>query len=164
MIRKTKLLIVLTALFITSCGGKTAEKFRLSPEFYTSENSGINYVPSSNFAEEYAVTVTAKIKAKASFGVYVYSSTCGTCATFSPILDNYLKANNLKLYGVQFSDLKPVKDDLYKRVTTVPYLAMYQEGRVRAYLDSWESSDREYFSSASKFALWFSTNIDISPN
>lgn len=156
--RRKHTLFLLIALFATSCTKQKIVPFRLSPEFYTSTNSGINY------KVNYSDNVITKADAKASFAVYVYSVGCSACNSFSPHLQTYLTTNNIMMYAVTLSEVQAGGGDLYKAGKYTPYVSLFNKGKIVATLDPLSDKHTAYFKSAVSFGEWFETYVDISPN
>lgn len=157
MKHKIKLLLF-TTLFAVSCAGRTPTPFRLSPEFYTTTNSGLNYEVT------YADEVLSKAKAKASFATYVYSVGCNACTHFSPIIDEYAQTNNIMIYAVSIFEVQAEGGALKNASTYTPYVAIFKTGRIVATLDPLKDAHKDYFRTIEGFGTWFETYVDVSAN
>lgn len=154
--RKKITLLLLIALLSTGCRAKNIEKFRLSPEFYTTINSGINYDVT------YVDDILPKAEANYSFAVYVYSLGCSGCNRFSPYLAEYLQNNDLMIYAVTIFEVQAGGGALHKAGKYTPYVSLFNEGKIVTTLDPLNDAHTTYFKSATGFGEWFETYVDIS--
>lgn len=152
------ILLLFTALFAVGCREKTPTPFRLSNEFYTTANSGLNY--DASYDEE----VLNKVKAKASFAAYVYSVGCNACTSFSPLIDEYAKTNDIMIYAVSIFDVQAAGGALKTASKYTPYVALFKTGRIVATLDPLKDAHKDYFRTIEGFSTWFETYVDVSEN
>lgn len=145
--------LALTVL-LTGCN-KLIEPFYLSDEFYTSENSGLNYVDYD--------TIETKIEEKASFACLIHILGCGTCYTFSALVDDYAKTNDLMFYALEIRELKTYNPSLYDKIEYAPAFLLFKEGEDVVSLKSNDNKQIEYFKYKKSFKEWFETYIIVTP-
>lgn len=131
--------------------------FRLSDEYYTSENKGLTYA-------DYQSSIAIKKEESASFASLVYLSGCPSCALFIPIVEKYATSNNLRFYAVDALDIRNSDSELFQTIKYAPSFVIYKEGTLFTFLDSGKDEHIDYFKSLSGFRTWFETYVDITPS
>ena len=98
---------------------------------------------------------------QASFPLFVFLSGCPTCADFEPIVEEYSKKNNIKMYSVDLNDIWGSENSVTSAIKYAPSMFIYRDGKVIKYLESSNVQDYEYYKSVYKLSEWFNENIDI---
>jgi len=81
--------------------------------------------------------VKEKIDNGEDFSLYVYSDTCAYCKEFSPVLEGYLKENNVNIYRVATTSAqehKAVSDMLGDKFQGTPSVFSFKSGAINDYL------------------------------
>lgn len=142
--------IILTLLLLTSC--KPNYPFTLNEKYYEkSEIIELTNIEEFNELE----------RKKDSFGIYIYLPGCLTCSKFKPILDEFIKTNNITLYSISYLKIKNTSNTLVDNIETAPSLALFSDGKLVSYLDANKDEHIEYYESLDGFTNWFKTYVEI---
>jgi len=98
---------------------------------------------------------------KKTFAVYVYLPGCVSCASFSPIVEDFVRTEKITMYAVNLSDIFNDDNSITKRVSYTPSVFIFTDGEVIAYLDPGSDADLPYYQSLEKLTEWFNASIDI---
>lgn len=98
---------------------------------------------------------------KNTFALYVYLPACSSCASFFPVLKEYVDANDIKMYAVNLRDIYKESNSVSDRIQSSPSVFLYKDGEVIAYLDPASDDDLPYYKELEKLSEWFENNIDI---
>jgi len=88
--------------------------------------------------------VKEKIDKGEDFSLYVYSDTCQHCKTFSPILEAYLKDNNVKIYRVATTlsgDSEAMGAILGEKFQGTPSIFSFKDGKIDDYFAGAKSKE-----------------------
>ena len=112
-----------------------------------------------------AVNSTEELKKmqedKNTFALYIYLPACSSCASFFPVLKEYVDANDIKMYAVNLRDIYKESNSVSDRIQSSPSVFLYKDGEVIAYLDPASDDDLPYYKELEKLSEWFENNIDI---
>lgn len=143
-----KFILAITSLFsLASCNNNINEKVQI-------EGSAFNesYIDISN------EDLKSKINNHDSFLLYVYSPSCISCQEFSTIIDNYIKLNEVVIYGIN-SITEPIEElDISFKMT--PTLILFEKGEIIFNINP--ESNPETFVSSSSLKEYLSNYISIS--
>lgn len=161
MIKKHALFLVflplVSILFSCTNSNSNIQKFRLSDEFYTSENKGLLYA-------DFQSSISIKKEENATFASLVYLSGCPSCALFTPIVEEYATLKNMQFYAVDVIDLRDNDTELFHTIKYAPAFMIFKEGNFFIFLDSGNADQIDCFKSLSGFGTWFETYINVSPS
>lgn len=96
---------------------------------------------------------------KKSFAIYVYEESCYGCIKFSPILIEYLKSENLKIYRIDVSIAKSKDSPIKKEMEGTPAVFIFSEGEYITFLDSHNKKHTEAFKTPTAFGEWFTKYV-----
>lgn len=147
-----KSIILLPILLLSSC--KTTLPFNLEEKYYTQENKGLIEITD-------LTTFEALEEKKESFAIYIYLPGCLTCASFKPILDEFLNQNNLQIYSISYLTIKNKENTLKENIKYTPSVALFYKGKIETYLDATSNEHIEYYKSLDGFTSWFTTYIEL---
>ncbi len=146
--KKLKALFLSLILLIPGCGAK-ATYFSLDDKYY-------------NEAKIISLDSSAELKAlednKESFAVYVYLEGCLTCASFKPIVEEYVNSHNLTIYSISISKAKSLKS-VSSAIKYAPSVLLYNEGEIVSYLSTTSNNDAKYYKTIEDFTIWFESHI-----
>jgi len=92
-----------------------------------------------------ASEVKEKLEKGDDFSLYVYSDTCIHCKEFAPVLQDYLKEKDTKIYRVATttaSEDKAVKDLIGEKFQGTPSMFSFKNGELKDYFSG--SKTKEY--------------------
>ena len=98
---------------------------------------------------------------KETFAVYVYLPGCASCATFYPVVKEFVEANQIDMYALILSDFSKSTNSISSRVSYTPSMFIYKDGEVVAYLDPGSNDDLVYYETLEGLTTWFNKYIDI---
>lgn len=146
-----KKILLLSLVVLSSCK-KENYPFRLNEKYY----SNPKLVELSSL-EEYLQLE----KEKDSFGVYVYLPGCISCSNFKPIVEEFIKTNNIQLYSISYTKIKNDNNQLSKNIEYAPSVALFSNGTLVTYLDTEKEEHIEYYKTVEGFSNWFTTYVEI---
>ncbi len=129
-------------LFISGCGNK--EIYPLSEKYY----QGDSLITIDNH------TLKDLENTKSSFAVFVYMPNCLTSASFREVVERFLAEEEIA--GTIIDDTK-----LNETLKYYPSVAIYQEGKIIAYLRADSNDDKSYYESVEGFREWFTKYISL---
>lgn len=95
------------------------------------------------------------------FALYVYLPGCASCASFLPIVNEFVQANNIDMYSVKLSDIYDEPNSVSERLDYTPSILIYVDGKVVAYLDPGSNEDLKYYQTLEGLSTWFSQYLDV---
>ena len=144
-----KYLLLIPTLLLTSCKEVTYP-FYLNDQYYN-EGKLIELTSIDEFK-----TLENN---KESFGIYVFLPGCMTCASFKPILEEYIEMNKITLYSIPYTKLKNSNNTLKSNINYAPSVALFNEGEIVTYLDALDNEHINYYESVEGFSSWFETYV-----
>ena len=99
-------------------------------------------------------TYLDKIENNESFLLYVNLKGCSGCAEFRPILDSYIEKSGAEVFAISINDLDHPDNPYAGQIAYTPSLAIYENGTLKAFLDSGSDEDYEIFHDADLLASW----------
>lgn len=145
--------LFICSIFILSSCQKIEKPFYLDDEYY-SEEGKIEIIESYD-------TILENENQKKNFLVYVYTPGCMSCASFKPILNEYVKNNNLIVYGIAYSIVSEHKTKISKKVKYSPSVVIYYQGKIIDYLDATNNDYNKYYETYAGFSSWIESYIKI---
>ena len=134
-------------LFISGCGNK--EIYPLSEKYY----QGDSLITIDNH------TLKDLENAKSSFAVFVYMPNCLTSASFREVVESFLAEEEISFYQISGTIIDDTK--LNETLKYYPSVAIYQEGKIIAYLRADSNDDKSYYESVEGFREWFTKYISL---
>lgn len=98
---------------------------------------------------------------KKTFALYVYLPTCSSCASFYPIIDEFVKVNGIQMYAVNLRNVFEDHNSVSERLSYTPSVMIYENGEVKAYLDPGSDEDLPYYKTLEGLTEWFTSHIDL---
>ena len=95
------------------------------------------------------------------FALYVYLPGCASCASFLPIVKEFIEANDIVMYAVNLTDIYHDDNSVSSRVSYTPSMFIYEDGEVKAFLDPASNDDLPIYQSLESFSEWFSRYLDV---
>ncbi|MBR5341205.1 MAG: hypothetical protein IK151_04680 [Erysipelotrichaceae bacterium] len=95
------------------------------------------------------------------FALYVYLPGCVSCASFLPIVREFVEANQIDMYAVKLTDLSKTSNSVSDRVSYTPSMFIYIDGEVVAYLDPGSNDDLPYYETVEGLSSWFVKYLDV---
>ena len=95
------------------------------------------------------------------FALYVYLPACASCASFLPVVKEFIDENNIVMYAVKLSDIYHEDNSVSERVSYTPSMFIYENGEVKAYLDPSSDSDLPYYQTLEGLSEWFAKYLDV---
>ena len=156
---KKILTLFLIPLLLISCSKKTNPiiydgEFLLSEKYYTEIDKGLKD------DIDYSLIKQA-LDNKESFVVFIYSNGCMTCASFKPILEDFLNQHNMQFLASTFQLMKDNVTAINDYVKYTPGLVIFNNGDYVVDLDANEEEDTYAFKSLNGFTEWFSRFVII---
>lgn len=141
---KKLFLILLTVITLTSCAPK---QFELDDEYYF--NYDLIEIESLDEVEQMA-------NDGKSFALFVYMQGCSSCAAFKPVLNAFLKQNEMTFYSISAEVIGENKgNSIMKAIEYAPSVLLYNKGKVIASLDAMSDDDLPYYKTVAAFTSWF---------
>ena len=98
---------------------------------------------------------------KKSFVIYVYEESCGGCIKFSPVLKEYLKSENLKIYRIDVTVAKSKDSPIKEEMKGTPAVFVFDKGEYVTFLNSHKKKHTEAFKTATAFGEWFTKYVTL---
>ena len=98
---------------------------------------------------------------KKTFALYVYLPGCASCASFLPIVNEFVQANQIDMYSVKLTDIYDYPNVVSDRISYTPSMFIFVDGQVVSYLDPGKESDLVYYQTLEGLSSWFSEYIDV---
>jgi len=148
------LLYLLLSFLIVSCEPSYQiheGEFYFTDKYYNQETTLI-------YDEDYS-KIQLALDNKESFGVYVFLTGCTSCASFKPIMEEFLDEYNIQLYSVNYMIMESMENLYHTTIKYAPAVMLFKDGELVDYLDA--SSDDDYYAFKSKdgFGDWFSSYV-----
>lgn len=147
---KKLLTILLSVLLLSACSNNV---FSLEDKYYFNED--LIEIESLDEVEEL-------VNNKESFALFVYMPGCTSCAAFKPVLNTFLKQNEMTFYQISTSVIGSDKDNsIMESIEYAPSVLLYNHGKVIAYLDAMKDEDLKYYKTSQAFTKWFTDYCEI---
>ena len=144
-----KILSILVVLITLSACGNV---FSLEEKYYfNSDLIEIENLDTLNKLEE----------DKESFVVFVYMPNCSTCASFKPIVEEFINMNELTFYSISTDLIFDNDNSIMKKIEYAPSILIYKKGKVKAYLDANADKDVDKYEKLECFSDWFMKYVEI---
>lgn len=95
------------------------------------------------------------------FPLFVYLSGCSSCAEFFPVIEEFVKENDIDCYALDLHSIWGLKSSVTDRIDRAPSLFIYEDGKVIGYLNPQSDEDYNYYKSVDNLNNWISKRIDI---
>lgn len=116
---------------------------------------------SSLFIEIESVEQLKELEAQGkTFALYVYLPGCVSCASFYPIVKEFTVSNQIDMYAVKLNLLSKTDNSVSQRVSYTPSMFIYEDGKVKAYLDPGSNDDLPYYETLEGLSSWFAQYLD----
>lgn len=101
------------------------------------------------------------INTKEMFAVFVYLPNCSSCAKFLPIVEEFLKDNEVEMFAVSLRDIWYDDNPIKERISYTPSIFIFKDKKVLGYLDAENNDDKKYYQSVENLSDWFSQYIEV---
>ncbi len=144
---KKLLLLILSILFITSCGKQ--ELITLEDKYY---NNNTFITSTSTEIDEY-------LENKESFILYAYNNYCTFSIPCESIFESFMINNNISIVSIPYSEFKNTK--LSKKIKYAPTVIIIDKGKVITSLNAESDNDLPKYQDADEFTNWIKEYIVI---
>ena len=119
-------------------------------------------VRSDNMIEiETVEDLNSLINNKKTFLLYVYLPGCVSCASFKPIVEEFMEVNEITIYELNYKEVED-KDNIIKQsINYAPSLFIFEEGKLLSYLDPVSDNDKEKYQNTENLSNWINEYIDV---
>ena len=101
------------------------------------------------------------IENKKSFLVLVYLPGCTSCAAFRPIVKDFVDANDVQMYQMNYQILKDRDNIIKQKIDYTPSIFIFVDGELKAYLDPQSEKDEEIYKTTENLSNWINQYIDV---
>lgn len=101
-----------------------------------------------------------KIDSGEAFALYVYLPGCTSCASFRPVLDEFISGSDITIYQISYTALEGKDNAVTERVSYTPSVLIFENGEVKGFLDPASDADLTYYKTSAAFSEWISQYLD----
>lgn len=101
------------------------------------------------------------IDEKKTFLLYVYLPGCVSCASFKPVVKEFIDSNNINMYQMNYQIIKDTGNIINKSISYTPSIFIFQEGKLLAYLDPQKEEDKNTYKNVENLSTWINEYIDV---
>lgn len=144
---KKLLLLILSILFITSCGKQ--ELITLEDKYYNN----------NTFISSTSTEIDEYLENKESFILYAYNNYCTFSIPCESIFESFMINNNISIVSIPYSEFKNTK--LSKKIKYAPTVIIIDKGKVITSLNAESDNDLPKYQDADEFTNWIKEYIVI---
>ena len=93
--------------------------------------------------------------------IYVYLPGCSTCASFKPIVEELIEANDIIVYQLNYKVIKDTDSIIHQTIKYTPSMFIFENGKMLSYLNPVGDVDKEKYESTENLSKWIKEYIDI---
>ncbi len=98
---------------------------------------------------------------KKTFALLVYKAGCTSCASFIPVVQEFVEGNDIVMHSISLTKLWDRDNSVKERTQYTPSMFIYKDGEVVAFLDPQSDDDLPYYKSTEALSEWFSRYLDV---
>lgn len=124
-----------------------------------------NDIPSITSANVIDITsldgLNGKIENKDTFLLYIYLPGCTSCASFKPIVKEFVESNDIALYEINYQLLKEENNIVKEHIDYTPSIFIFIDGELVSYLDPHSDEDLPIYKTTENLSKWINEYIDV---
>ncbi len=140
-------LLILTTYILITFVFKGESKIYLKEDYYN--NASIIEIDNAKLKE--------LENSKESFIVFIYQPLCASSNSFESIIKDFSEKEKITMYKIMFSTIEGTQMDSCLKY--YPSVTIYEEGKVKKYLDSDKAEDLKYYETYSGFKSWINKYV-----
>ena len=98
---------------------------------------------------------------KQTFLVFTYLPGCVSCASFKPIVEEFIDANDVIVYSLNYQLVKDTGNEIETSIRYTPSIFIYKDGVLQDYLDMQSEDDKVIYTTTENFSTWINEYIDV---
>ncbi|MDO5440389.1 MAG: thioredoxin family protein [Erysipelotrichaceae bacterium] len=96
-----------------------------------------------------------------SFLLYVYLPGCVSCASFKPIVEEFMEINDVPVYQLNYKVIKETDNIIKQSISYTPSLFIFKDGKLLSYLNPVGDVDKDKYHSTENLSNWINEYIDV---
>lgn len=102
------------------------------------------------------------ISNKETFLLYIYLPGCTSCASFKPIVKDFIDANkDIKIYQLNYQTIENDDNIITQNIKYTPSIFIYKDGELLDYLDPKSNDDYDTYKTSENLSLWINQYIEV---
>ena len=101
------------------------------------------------------------INDKKTFLLYVYLPGCVSCASFKPIVEEFMEINDVAIYQLNYKEIENEDNIIKQSINYAPSLFIFKEGQMLSYLDPISDDDKSIYQNSENLSNWINEYIDV---
>lgn len=98
---------------------------------------------------------------KETFLLYIYLPGCTSCASFKPIVNDFIDANkDIKIYQLNYQAIEDEDNIITQNIDYTPSIFVFKDGTLVDYLDPKSNDDYDTYKTAENLSLWINQYIE----
>lgn len=98
---------------------------------------------------------------KQTFLVFTYLPGCTSCASFKPIVEEFIDANDVTVYSLNYQLVKDTGNEIERSIKYTPSVFIYKDGMLQDYLNMQSEDDKNIYTTTENFSTWVNDYIDV---
>lgn len=101
------------------------------------------------------------IDTKGTFVLYVYLPGCTSCASFTPIVNDFAKTHQTNVFQMSYELIRGTENEIANLVKYTPTVLVYRDGVIVDMLSPTEDDDLDYYRTLEAFSSWLSQQLNV---
>lgn len=110
---------------------------------------------------EDVAALDALIDGKNTFVLYAYLPGCSSCASFTPIIDEFATTRQVPIYQISYELIKGTDNMVAPLVKYTPTVVIFRDGQIVDMLSPTEDDDLDHYKTLESFSSWLAQQIDV---
>ena len=101
------------------------------------------------------------ISSKGTFVLYTYLPGCPSCASFTPVINEFARTDQVNVYQMSYNLIKGSGNAVDGLVKYTPTVLVFRDGAVVDMLSPTEDADLDHYKTLESFSSWLSQQLDV---
>lgn len=110
-----------------------------------------------------ASEIDALVDAKSDFVLYAYLPGCVSCASFTPVIDEFADTRQVGVYQISYEAVRGAKEgaagEVANLVKYTPTVIVYRGGKIQDMLSPTSDDDLDYYKTLESFSGWVAQHL-----
>lgn len=98
---------------------------------------------------------------KETFLLFVYLPGCVSCASFKPVVKEFIDLNDVTMYQMNYQVVKETDNIIKQSISYTPSIFIFIDGELKAYLDPQKEEDKDTYKNVENLSTWINEYIDV---
>lgn len=95
------------------------------------------------------------------FVLYAYLPGCASCASFTPIINDFARTRQVGVYQISYESIRDTDSELAAIVRYTPTVMVFQDGAIVDMLSPTQDADLDHYKTLESFSSWLSQSLNV---